>query len=213
MQAGIKAREEKKKQEAEKDKKFWGWFSDTYQKIKNYQSKLNEGIAEAVAGRKAREKYQAEYGWMDSTGTRRSAPKMQHGGLTRVPTLAAEDGSPEAVVPLTPERFANFMRRIDPKAARLELAKNIETIQDTSKEKQKEDTKNAAMIAMNKPSFTPIPMNTGGDLVSTDKDKLPTNVDSKLDRFLSELLTDCSFEFGNRYKRYVYDSNIGFSFA
>lgn len=137
-----------------------------------------------------------------------------YGGVTAgIPKIIGEDG-PEAGVPLTPERFANFLRKIDPNAARNELAQRVMDVQEETKLEVKERT-NREELAKITPSAPAMPTVVPIDTSDTGftKDKSATRIDDKLDKFLTSILSDCSFEFSNRYKRYVYDSNTGFSFA
>ncbi len=141
-------------------------------------------------------------------------PMMGYGGLATRPTIVAENYKPELVVPMTEPENTIFRRNFgDPKAIRTELAEKIDEIQQDNKLDQVAQDSMAPLLAAKatQPQI-PIPMiETGEEYINEDKEFTP--IDIKLDKFLNSLLVDCSFEFGNRYKRYVYDSNVGFSFA
>jgi hypothetical protein len=65
------------------------------------------------------------------------------------------------------------------------------------------------------PTVVPVPMPTGGnegnDNITTTKSF--TKLDESLDNFVSMLFKDCALAFGDRYKKYVYESNIGHAFS
>jgi murein DD-endopeptidase MepM/ murein hydrolase activator NlpD len=69
-------------------------------------------------------------------------------------------------------------------------------------------------VAPSAPIVVPIPMGGEGD-TNTDRlvtSKKSTPVDPELDSFVEGLFIDSSFEFGQRYKKYAYHSNVGHSF-
>ena len=156
--------------------------------------------------------------WMNIQEQIHGTPKHGYGGMGvySSPTMIGDRNKPEfkISIPLTDPELSVFASNFDPKRARSELSGRLEVMQNEAKQELKE-RKNREEIAKLTPTAPAmpaiVPIETGD--TGLVKDKSATAIDSKLDKFLSSILADCSFEFGNRYKRYVYDSNVGFSFA
>jgi murein DD-endopeptidase MepM/ murein hydrolase activator NlpD len=98
----------------------------------------------------------------------------------------------------------------DPIELRGSLSKKIDDIQKENKRKNMvQDYKTSSA-----PMMVPIPVNVGSDVNKSQyfKDKKMMEIDPSLDSFIEELFCDASYEFGQRYKKYAYHSNVGHSF-
>jgi len=108
------------------------------------------------------------------------------------------------------EAAGPFGMRYDAAGIRSSLA---DRIKDVQAEKQEREAKELPPRGNRLPPMgIPVPVDVGQTGRVMDEKDLEVT-DPTLDRFIQSLFVDCAFEFNNRYKNYVYQSNMGHSFS
>jgi murein DD-endopeptidase MepM/ murein hydrolase activator NlpD len=101
--------------------------------------------------------------------------------------------------------------RYDPVDLRGSLSAKINQVQQDNKRKQ--DVQEYQKTSSSQPQIIPIPISaSGGDTTRVGKNKSNVLIDPDLDQFINTLFRDCAHAFSDRYKSYVYHSNVAHSF-